>query len=215
MGEAEPLPSLLCSSPPLKLGALLIIASTELSIVVAVSGLSVREEVRIARAALDLAGIHEVSLVETGVFVLLDQLFQRLVPRVHQLDRREFRLVLHARVRPGFQHHLHQGVSELALGGRLRVDPSDGGVEWRVTLYAVYGIALEVRLVEEEVYYLVCFPSLDANPLFVCDAICKVCAVVPERGVCDRVSTVKWDIGKSPETYNCPAKLPRGRGGCP
>lgn len=84
--------------------------------------------------------------------MLLDEVPQVLVGGVDELVGRQAGLVLYARVGAGLEHHLDEGVAEWPLGGGLRVDPADGGVEGGVALEAGYGVAFKVGLVEEEVY---------------------------------------------------------------
>lgn len=83
-----------------------------------------------------IVDVDKVAGVLVGVLVLLDELAQLLVGGVDELVRRQAGLVLDARVRPGLEHHLDEGVAKGSLGGWLRVDPADGGVEWGVALEA-------------------------------------------------------------------------------
>lgn len=165
------LPSSPVLPPPLPLRPLLIITPTELSILItlispraAAAALQGRRpgsnpgEVRpTARDIGHAAGaLDKVALVQHGVLVLLDQVPEPGVPGVDELEGRQAALVPDARVRPGLEHHLHQGVAELALRLGLAVDPPYGRVEGRVALEPVGRVALEVVLVEEEVDDLVC-----------------------------------------------------------
>lgn len=76
----------------------------------------------------------EVARVLVGVLVLLDEIAQLLVGGVDELVWSQAGLVLDSRVRAGLEHHLDEGIAKGSLGGRLRVDPADGGVEGCVTL---------------------------------------------------------------------------------
>lgn len=95
--------------------------------------------------------VDEVTGVEGGVLVLLNEVAEGGVAGVDELEGGKAALVLDARVGAGLEHHVDEGVAELALGRGFRVDPADGGVQGRVALEAVDGVAFEVGLVEEEV----------------------------------------------------------------
>ena len=142
-------------SPPLPLRPLLLITAAELGILIALVLHGQHHAVH-RRAVLDDADV--VTGVLAGVLVPLDQLAQRLVRGVDELHGGEAALVAQARVGPGLEHHLDQGGAEVALGGRLAVQPADGGVQRGVAVEAGEGVALEVGLVEEEVDDLICAP---------------------------------------------------------
>lgn len=91
--------------------------------------------------------VDEVAGVEGGVLVLLDHVAQGGVAGVDELQGGQAALVLDARVGAGLEHHVDQGITELALGRGFGVDPADSGVQGRVALEAVYGVAFEVGLV--------------------------------------------------------------------
>lgn len=84
--------------------------------------------------------------------MLADDVLELVVGGVDELDGGQPALVLDPGVRAGLEHHPDEGLAEVALGGGLRVDPADGGVEGRVALGAGDGVAFEFGLVEEEVY---------------------------------------------------------------
>lgn len=143
--------------PPLPLGSLLIVTPAKLGVIVVAFGL-LWLGIQNATAVVGCRGRRrdKVAAVQHGVLVLLNQLPQACVARIHQLVCRQARLVLDARVGAGFEHHLYQGVAKLTLGIGLAVDPSHGGMQGGVAFASGYGIAFEVFLVEEEVDDLVC-----------------------------------------------------------
>lgn len=91
------------------------------------------------------------------ILVLLNQPAQFLVARIDELQGREAALVADAGVGAGLEHHADEGEAEGVLGGGFGVEPADGGVEGGVAFEAVLGVAFEAGLVEEEIYYFVCF----------------------------------------------------------
>lgn len=102
--------------------------------------------------------VDEVAGVLGRVLVLLDEVAELLVGGVDELQRREAGLVADAGAGAGLEHHLDEGAAKGPLGDGLVVEPADDGVEGRVALDAVGGVAFEVGLVEQEVDDLVCTP---------------------------------------------------------
>lgn len=60
--------------------------------------------------------------------MLLDEVAQAGVGGVDKLEGGEAGLVAGSGGGAGLEHHLHEGVAELALRGGLAVDPADGAV---------------------------------------------------------------------------------------
>lgn len=143
--------------PPLPLGPLFIITPAELGIIIALLFFILH----VVSYNTVVTGIRrgtgdEIASVQDRIFVLLYQLPQARVARVHKLECRQPALVLDARVRARLEHHVHQRVAEFTLRLGLAVDPPHGGVERCVALEPVRGVALEVFLVEEIIDNLIC-----------------------------------------------------------
>ena len=121
----------LCSSlflsPPLPLCPFLIITPTKFSIVIT---LLLHHRMRHALTIHRRSPLHrnKVPSILVRILMLLNKLSQLRVPRVHELQRRQTTFILNARVRPCFQHHLHEGFAKGSLGGGFCVEPSDSGV---------------------------------------------------------------------------------------
>lgn len=148
--------------PPFPLSPLLIITPTKLRIIVTLDiqyrTLPTQRAIlpAAAAAAAALFLLYEIPPVENGVLVLLYQVAQARVARINQLKGREAAFVLGPWIRARFEHHVDEGVAELALGFGFAVDPADGGVERCVALDARDGVAFKIFLVEEVVDNVVC-----------------------------------------------------------
>jgi hypothetical protein len=123
----------LSSPPALPFGALLLIATAELRIVVVFLLLRrcrITDKPTGGRALsrLDFVSADKVAGVKVSIFVLLNVIAQALVARVDELVRSEARLVAYAGRGAGLEHHVHKGEAELALGRGLAVDPTNGTV---------------------------------------------------------------------------------------
>lgn len=156
-------------SPAFPLGALIVIATAEFGVVVALVLLLARSRVvirRVSATAVD-DDINEIAGVLIGVVLFLDKVAEGRVGRVDELESGEATLVADAGVGASLKHHLDKGVAELALGGGFRVEPADGGVEGGITLETVDRIAFEVGLVEEEVNDVVCTNGVLILEIFV------------------------------------------------
>lgn len=140
--------------PPLEFYPLFFVTATELGIVVTLFGLDVGSSPLLA-LGLVVLHIDVVAGVQGGELVLADDVLELVVGGVDELDGGEPALVLDPGIRAGLEHHLDEGLAEFALGGGLRVDPADRGVEGGVALGAGDGVAFELGLVEEEVYNFV------------------------------------------------------------
>ena len=141
--------------PPFPLGPLLIITPAKLGILVLLLLLLRRRLPQQRLAPLDLVRRDKIPGIQRRILMLPDHLPQPLVPRVHQLQRRQPPLVLHTGTRPGLEHHLDEGVAEGALLGGLAVDPAHGAVQRGVAVGAADGVALEAGLVQQGVDDLV------------------------------------------------------------
>jgi hypothetical protein len=144
--------TLLLFSPTLPLGALLLVAATELGVVVALGLWNRGGLAGLGRGGID---IDEVARVLGGELELADEVSKVLIGGVDELDGGETAAVLDPRVRAGLEHHLDERTAEFALLGGLRVEPTNGGVERGVLVDSGEGIALKLGLVEEEVDDLV------------------------------------------------------------
>ncbi len=171
----------LCPLPfsPLPLCALLVITAAELSILIHILHRQPRRclsrqrrrltwwwrrrrHTRRRWCAAAAHHLHKVAGILRRVQVLVNEAPQGRVGGVDELVRREAALVAQARVGAGLEHHADEGGAKVALRGRFRVEPADGGVQGRVPLEAVDGVALKVGLVEEEVDDFV-FPCLSVH----------------------------------------------------
>lgn len=124
----------------------------------------------------------------------LYELAQARVARVDELVGRQAALVLDARVRAGLEHHVDEGVAELALRLGLAVDPPHRGVQRRVALDAVDRVALEAFLVEEVVDDVVCEGVAEERRILVSGSILGLSGAKGSRAAGEKKKGMGQDV---------------------